>query len=267
MIRWFGAIVLSVGLAGPTAAWELRICASADGMPYSHRDGGGFDNRIATVLADALGAEPVFVFMPDHRLKTARRHLHAGECDVVMGVLDGQAGFLTSHAYYRTGYVFVAPGPLPASLDDPSLSALRVGLPGGARQTTPPALALVRRGHLERLVFFGASAAPGVTEAAMLEALGEGAIDIAVLWGPAAGWLANGASGLAVALVTPEIDIPFMPMFASLAIGVRPHDEALRDAIDGALAERWDEVQAILSAANVPLLSLPRPVQRSGGRP
>ena len=43
---------------------------------------------------------------------------------------------------------------------------------------------------------------------------------------------------------------------------MRPQDEALRDAIDHALAARWDDVQAVLKDAGVPLLHLPQPVLR-----
>lgn len=262
MARPLLAAFLSLLAITPASGWELAVCADPEGAPYSRADASGFDNRIATLLAEELGADVSFVWMRDHRLRTAERHLHGGACDVVMGVLDGQNGFLTSHAYYRTGYVVVAPeaGPAIASLDDPALEGLRIGVPGGARKTTPPALALARRGRLDALAFFGDAAAAGATEAAMVEALSAGSIDVAILWGPMAGFLASGEGGLAVAPVRPEIDIPFLPMFGAFSVGVRPHDEALRDALDRALAARWDDVQAILAEARVPTMPLPRPV-------
>lgn len=257
MFRSLALSALMLAFAAPVAAWELSVCADPAGRPYSARDGSGYDNRIAAILAEELGADLRFVWMPDHRQRTARGFLHAGACDVVMGVIDGQKGMLTSHAYYRTSYMFLSRDGAVASLDDPSLSDLRIGVPGGARRTTPPAIALMRRGHMGQLVHFGASGTAGETETAIVDALEAGGIDLAILWGPMAGHLAR--DGLSAVPVSPEIDIPFLPMFAALTVGVRPKDEALRDSIDHALAHRWDDVQAVLAEANVPLLYLPQP--------
>ena len=266
MFRKIACTLVMLTLSLPASAWELAVCANPAGLPYSQDDGAGFDNRIAAILAEALEAELRFVWMPDHRLRTARGFLHQGACDVVMGVMDGQKGLLTSHAYYRTTYVFVtrADGPQVTSLDDPLMAELRIGVPGGARQTTPPDMGLMRRGHMARITHFGGSGIAGATEARMLDALETGAIDLAILWGPMAGHVLR--EGLVTAPVAPEIDIPFLPMFASLSLGVRPQDEALRDAIDHALAARWDDVQAVLAQARVPQLHLPRPVAAEVGQ-
>lgn len=252
--------MLTLALAKPAAAWELAVCADPSGLPYSAQDQSGYDNRIAAILADELSADLRFVWMPDHRSRTARGFLHEGACDVVMGVMDGQKGTLTSHAYYRTTYVFLSRDVSVTSLDDPSLTGKRIGVPGGARRTTPPSIALMRRGHMGQLVHFGASGTAGETEGEIVDALLSGEIDLAILWGPMAGHLAQ--DGLSAQPVSPEIDIPFLPMFAALSVGVRPQDEALRDAIDHALAARWDDVQAVLKDAGVPLLHLPQPVLR-----
>lgn len=260
MRRFLSTIAVTFALCAPVHAWELKVCANPDGTPYSTRDGSGFENQIVQILADELGAKAQFVWMPNHRMRTARGLLHAGDCDAVMGVLDGQKGFLTSHAYYRSAYVFVLPkdGADITSLNDPKLADLRIGVSGGARRTTPPAVSIVRRGLRSTLVFYGTSLTPLKTETNILNDLEAGRIDMGILWGPMAGHLAR--PGLELRPVSPEIDIPFLPMFAALSIGLRPHDEALRDALDTALAARWDEVQTILADAQVPLLHLPRPV-------
>lgn len=258
MFRTFAPLLLSLALSAPASAWELAVCADPAGLPYSAQDQSGYDNRIAAILADELGADLRFVWMPDHRSRTARGFLHEGACDVVMGAIDGQKGTLTSHAYYRTTYVFLSRDGAVFSLDDPALAEMKIGVPGGARRTTPPSVALMRRGHMGQLVHFGASGTAGETEGLIVEALVSGEIDLAILWGPMAGYLAR--AELTAQPVSPEIDIPFLPMFAALTVAVRPEDEALRDAIDHALARRWDDVQAVLAAAGVPLLHLPRPV-------
>ncbi|SDE03845.1 transporter substrate-binding domain-containing protein [Ruegeria marina] len=257
MFRSLALSVLTLAIAAPAAAWELAVCSDPAGLPYSARDESGYDNRIAAILADELGADLRFVWMPDNRQRTARGFLHEGACDVIMGVIDGQNGTLTSHAYYRTTYVFVSRDGAVTSLDSPELADMRIGVIGGARRTTPASVGLMRRGYLSQIVHFGASATAGETETAMLDALETGEIDLAILWGPMAAHLER--DGLVTSPVAPEIDIPFLPMFAALTVGVRPQDEALRDAIDHALAQRWDDVQAVLTEASVPVLYLPQP--------
>lgn len=260
MFRSFLIPVVFLTLASSAVAWELKICADPAGQPYSSEDGSGFDNRIAVILAGELGADVRLVWMQDRRSKTALGYLQAGACDVVMGVIDGQRGTLTTHAYYRTTYVFVTLSGKPevASLDDPALAGMRIGVPGGARRTTPPAIGLTRRGQMRSLMHFGTSGTAGETEAQILRALGAGDIDVAILWGPVTAQVAD--SSFVVRPVVPEVDMPFLPMSAAFSVGVRPHDESLRDAIDHALAARWMEVQAVLRDAKVPLLNLPQPV-------
>ena len=146
----FAVVFFATALTEPAAAgdWELKVCADPDNLPFSNEAGEGFDNKIAEILAADLNADLTYVWLPDLRGRTRQRLVQAGECDMVMGVLDGQTGFLTSYAYYRTGYVFVYPhtaGFAVASLDDSVLHDLRVGVPGGTK-IVPPSLALGNRG-------------------------------------------------------------------------------------------------------------------------
>lgn len=260
-----GALAVAVGFGASSAAaagWELRVCADRENLPYSNEAGDGFENLVAAVLAEALGAELTYVWLPDARGATRQRYLQAGACDVVMGVLDKQKGYATSHAYYRTGYVFLFhedAGFEIASLDDAVLGELRIGVPGGARKLVPPSIALANRGKLENQVHFDDRRAEGERHPPVIRAVENGSVDVGIVWGPVAGHYSREHDGVVVTPVRPEIDIPFLPMVASLAIGVRPDDAALRDLIDVALAWTWDETRAILEAAGVPLLSLPRP--------
>lgn len=265
------AMVLALVLAGagqPAAAWTLAVCADPDAAPFSTRDGTGSDNRIAALVAAALGAELETVWMPDTRARSLRRHLQAGACDLVMGVMDGQKGYLTSHAYYRTGYVFVARAGavMPASLDDPVLAQLRVGLADDPAHPAPPTIALVKRGHLDRLRHFPAARLNRSMAEGPVRALQAGDIDLAILWGPVAGPIVAGDPALTLSPVTPEIDMPFIPMVGAFTIGTRPDDIALRDAVDHALAVNWDQIQTVLAEADVPLMPLAPPRLREAMR-
>ncbi|SNR69991.1 transporter substrate-binding domain-containing protein [Paracoccus sediminis] len=254
----------SLVLAGPAGAgsWELRVCADSDGLPFSNSAGEGFDNRIAAILAEELDADLTWVWLSDTRGRIRQRMIQAGECDMIMGVIDGQPGYLTSHAYYRTGYVFLYPQDAPfrvASLDDPALRDLTIGVSGDSTRMVPPSLALANRGILTNQIHFSHKPIDGAPFPPVLEALEKGEVDLAIVWGPVAGAYAAQKGGLTLAPVTPEIDMPFIPMVASIAIGFRPEDEGLRDDVDRALAQSWDRTRAVLRDANVPLTDLPRP--------
>lgn len=254
---------LAMALAGSAAAgdWELKVCADPDNLPFSNRASEGFDNKIAEILAADLNADLTYVWLPDVRGRTRQRLVQSGECDLVMGVIDGQPGFLTSYAYYRTGYVFVYPKKASftiASLDDPVLHDLRVGVPGGAK-IVPPSLALGNRGIVANQVHFSDRRDEGDRYMPVLEGLRAGEIDLAIVWGPQGGAFAKEVGGMTVALVQPEIEAPFIPMIASLAIGVRPEDEGLRNSINLALSRTWSRTRTVLEEAGVPLIDLPPP--------
>jgi mxaJ protein len=261
-----GALLSLALLAAPLPAeaggWELKVCADPDNLPFSNRAGEGIDNKIAAILAEDLNADLTYVWLPDLRSRTRQRFVQGGECDMVLGLIDGQPGFLTSYAYYRTGYVFLYPEGARFevnSLDDAVLKDLRIGLPGGAAKLPPPGLSLANRGIIANQFHFIDRRDPDKAYPPMLEALGRREIDLAIAWGPVAGAYAKQKGGFVVRPVTPEIDQPFIPMVASLTIGVRPQDEGLRDDIDLALSRTWDKTRSVLEAAGVPLIDLPPP--------
>lgn len=264
-----GMVLLPATLAQATEnAWELRVCADPDNLPFSNRAGEGFDNEIAEILAEDLGADLTYVWLPDTRGRTRQRYVQGGACDLVMGAMDGQPGFLSTHAYYRTGYVFTYPESAEfevVSLDDEVLEHLRIGIPGSPSKLPAPSVSLANRGIVENQVHFLNGAGGGAGAAPVLRALEEKEVDVAILWGPIAGDLARANGGLVVTPVSPEIDVPFIPMVASMVIGVRPGDEGLRDEIDGALSRTWEETRGVLAAAGVPLIDLPAPAESFGG--
>lgn len=259
-----------LGLAGLLAlplsaqAWTLSVCQAPHTPPYSRPDGGGIDDRVAAILADAMGAELEVVALPDRRSRTLRRVMHAGGCDIALGIPDKREGFQTSQVYYATGFVFLTRDggtALPASLDDPALRSQRIGIAGDPQHPIPPAMALGKRGLVGQLRYFPQARLDNAGTKQMLEALAEGEIDLAVLWGPTAADLSKADPALRMALVTPEIDLPVLPMVAMFTVAMRPGDMALRNDIDRALDARWDEIQAVLTEAGIPL----RPVSRRGG--
>src|SRR3954471_9520914 len=106
-----GVVALAAICAGASAtAGEgdaaLRVCADPDNLPYSNAAEQGFENRIARVVADALGRELRYEWQPLGR-GFVRKTLGAGSCDVFIGVPAGFERVLTTRPYYRSSYVFL----------------------------------------------------------------------------------------------------------------------------------------------------------------
>src|SRR4026209_1751811 len=84
----FVSFALCALAALPAFGKELRVCADPDSMPYSRQDESGFENRLAALAADALGATLAYTWHPQHR-GFVRTSFGANRCDVWMGVPTG----------------------------------------------------------------------------------------------------------------------------------------------------------------------------------
>ena len=117
------------------------------------------------------------------------------------GVATGVDMLATTRPYYRSTYVFVTRadrGLDIGSFDDPRLRTLKIGVQmiGDDCVNTPPAHALARRGIIDNVrgyMLYGDYAQPN-PPAAIVEAVAAGDIDVAVVWGPLAGYFAAPAA-------------------------------------------------------------------------
>jgi mxaJ protein len=241
-------------------AWELRVCADPDRMPQTNRDGEGYENKIIEMLAEDLDAELTYQWWT---LTTSiiPEQLRIGNCDIILGGPDGGPGVIATIAYYRSPYAFVYRADEDydiATYDDPILAELRLGT---TTEGTSSHVALARRGLLDHIT--SSSQETGTNSSARFENLitsvADGEIDVAVPWGPVAGYYAARQNPPLEVVPVPEFDIPFTPMYHSVVIALRQGDEELRDLLDIALARRWDDIYAVLEEYNVPTLPLPRP--------
>ncbi|MER9140864.1 substrate-binding domain-containing protein [Mesorhizobium sp. M0830] len=254
-----GALVL-FSAAVVAHARELRVCADPNNMPFSNASGQGFENKIAEIVAGELGAKLSYVWWAQRR-GFVRNTLKAGLCDLVPGTPANLEMLRTTTPYYRSSYVFVMrkDGPDITSFDDPRLRELRIGvqLIGDDGANSPPVQALGRRGivgHLIGYPVYGDYSAPN-PPARIVEAVANGEVDLAVVWGPLAGYFAAKQKVLLkLTPVTPRIDGPMLPMIYDISMGVRHEDAALRDELDAALAKHKAEIDSILTQFGVPRL-------------
>jgi len=90
-------------------------------------------------------------------------------------------------------------------------------------------------------------------QAPVIDAVARGDIDIAVVWGPTAGYFASRAGvPMVLAPVTPWLDGPQSPMVFDISMGVRRDDRALRRELDRALLRERPAIERILDAYHVP---------------
>ncbi|MES0006010.1 substrate-binding domain-containing protein [Mesorhizobium sp. M0062] len=257
------AAIAFVFLTATADARELRVCADPNNLPFSNAAGQGFENRIAEIVASDLGAKLTYTWWAQRR-GFIRNTLKAGLCDLVPGTPSNLEMLRTTTPYYRSSYVFVTrrDGPDVASFNDPRLRDMRIGvqLIGDDGANSPPVQALGRRGivgHLVGYPVYGDYSAPN-PPARIVEAVASGEIDLAVVWGPLAGYFAARQKvPLRITPVAPRIDGPQLPMIYDISMGVRREDDALRGDVNGALSRHKGEIDALLSQYGVPRLDPP----------
>ncbi|ACA17405.1 extracellular solute-binding protein family 3 [Methylobacterium sp. 4-46] len=270
--RCSGLLRLACGCAAALAcsgacARELRVCADPNNLPFSNRGGEGFENRIVDIVARDLGATVTYTWWAQRR-GFLRNTILAGRCDLVPGIPVGLEALRPTRPYYRSSFVVVSRpgGPSIRSLDDPNLAGMTVGvqLVGKDAAGTPPARALARRGmtgNVRGYLLTGDYAAPN-PPARIIDAVASGEIDVALAWGPMAGYFAARADPpLRVAPIEPAIDGPKGPMVFDVAMGVRRGDEDLRLEVGAALERHRAEIDAILLRYDVPRLDGTRRVE------
>ncbi|MER8863867.1 substrate-binding domain-containing protein [Mesorhizobium sp. M0751] len=259
----FGAAVgaLAVSLVAAVAdARELRICADPNNMPFSNAARQGFENKIAELVATELGATVSYTWWAQRR-GFVRNTLKAGLCDLVPGTPANLEMLRTTAPYYRSSYMFVTRKDAPeiTSFNDPRLRDLHIGvqLIGDDGANSPPVQALGRRGivgHLIGFPVYGDYSAPN-PPARIIEAVANGDIDMAVVWGPLAGYFASRQKvALRITPVSPRVDGPQLPMIYDISMGVRRGDDKLRSEVNAALTRHRAEIDAILAAYQVPRL-------------
>ncbi|MER9094932.1 substrate-binding domain-containing protein [Mesorhizobium sp. M0700] len=254
-----GALALSL-VAAVANARELRICADPNNMPFSNAARQGFENKIAELIARELGATVSYTWWAQRR-GFVRNTLKAGLCDLVPGTPANLEMLRTTAPYYRSSYVFVTRQDVPeiTSFNDPRLRDLHIGvqLIGDDGANSPPVQALGRRGivgHLIGFPVYGDYSAPN-PPARIIEAVANGDIDMAVVWGPLAGYFAARQKvALRITPVSPRVDGPQLPMIFDISMGVRRGDDTLRSEVNAALTRHFAEIDAILATYQVPRL-------------
>ena len=237
----------------------LRVCADPNNLPFSDRAGEGFENHIAELLARDLHAKVEYTWWAQRR-GYARNTVKADHCDLWPGVAAGVESLDTTRPYYRSSYVFVSRADRDldiGSFDDPRLRALTIGVQmiGNDATNTPPTHALARRGIIDNVrgyMVYGHYDRPD-PEAPIVRAVANGDVDVALVWGPLAGYFAKHSPvPLRLVAVHPQYDGSDWPMAFDVSVGVRRGDAALKREIEAALDREHAAIERILDRYGVP---------------
>jgi quinoprotein dehydrogenase-associated probable ABC transporter substrate-binding protein len=282
-IRVAGALALAGLLAAlaipsvPAAAQRpapltpglLRVCADPENMPFSNQKGEGLENKVAELLARTWNSRLEYVWWAAPR--GLSRMLNGQYCDVLIQAPAGYELAGVTRPYYRTGYVIVTRrdrGLDIRSLDDPRLKTLKIGVHVYANdaENSPPAMALSAHGVVGNLVGFGTVYLGGQDHPEdIVKAVVDGKVDLAIVWGPIAGYYAKQLGADLVLTPLEDDSVSGIPFQFSMGMATRRRERALRDSLQQFLDANGPALRAILQDFGVPLLPLPADTARRVG--
>lgn len=275
-MKTFPTLVRCMALAGIAACAAaqaedtFRVCADPMNPPYSSKDLSGYENKIAALFAEQLGQQVEYTWLPErigfirNTLKAENDNGEGYKCDVVMGVPAGYDLTDTSKPYFHSSYVLlIAKG---RGWDDISDPAQLARLPLARQEAIKIAMFdrgpgtewLQKNGLLEQGIPYQSMTGDSEHNVAMQidKDLRAGRIDMVILWGPMAGYVAGQSPAGSYAFLemksTPEIKFDF-----SIAMGVRQGDNKRKQQLNELIDKNMPQIQSIISSYRIPLLPIP----------
>jgi quinoprotein dehydrogenase-associated probable ABC transporter substrate-binding protein len=234
----------------------LTVCADPGNMPLSNIKEEGFQNKLATLLGEAMGARVVYSWRPFIERGLTRQTFDQDMCDVMFDMPANYARLLTTFPVYKTPYVLAYrndKGLELTGLDDPKLKDLKIGV----FQTSAIRGALAKRGIVNN-VKLQTQTHDGdlVIEHQpwyVVQRMVDGDLDVAAVFGPFAGWVKT-MKGEPITILPVNLQDDRVPLEFELAIGVRKTDAFLKYMLEFALEDHAAEVEKILKDYGVPLV-------------
>lgn len=263
------ALTVAVPAQGDETGGEkvLRVCQDPNNLPFSSQREDGFENKIAELLARDLGWKLEYTWFPQ-RLGFIRNTLRAFDrdagrykCDLVIGLPVGFELASMTKPYYTSTYALVyargrkldgiaKPDDL-LQLDGEKLRSLKIGVVA----QTPPVDWLLEHKLFDQAVSYQRQTGnPEQYPGEIVEKdLAAGKIDVALIWGPIAGYFAKKVktAELVVAPFHPQSDIKFD---YGIAMGVRFGERAWKEQVEQLIERNFWQIRKILAEYGVPLL-------------
>ena len=247
---------VALGVLPGAAHAALRVCADPGNMPLSNERGEGLENKMAAVLARALGTTVENYYRPGIERGLTRSTLYADQCDVMFDMPPDSEDVATTSPLYRSTFVLVYRqdrGFGFRNLDDPRLKTLKVGV----YETSAVREALLEHGVVRNIVIHYLSHDADLVQADQpsyqVQQVIDGKLDVAAAWGPMAGYYT--AVRHAPLVIQPvNLMDEATPLEFDMAIAVRRSDQELQRRLGQAMRQERDALRAILTEFGVPLV-------------
>jgi len=244
----------------------FRVCQDPNNLPFSNDKGEGIENRIAQLFAKELNVPVQYYSFPQRMafVRNTLRYKLPGEdyrCDVILGVPSGWGQASATKPYYRSTYVLIFPkDKVLAGVQSGSDFLVKVQQMErkpriGLYDKSPGAAWLAKHGMVDAAVVYPIMSPdpeqfPGEIIA---RDLAGGSIDVAIVWGPIAGYYATHVDG-AEFTVVPLKSEPGVKFDFAIAMGVRYGEPEWKARIEALIDSNQADVNAILKEYGVPLV-------------
>jgi mxaJ protein len=258
------AVPASAEEAAASDAPVLRVCSAAKEAPYSVMDESGFENRIAKVLAEAMGRKAEFVWSQKPAIYAVRDQLDKKLCDLVIGVDTGDERVLTSRAYYRAPYVFVMRKDSPLKIEGWDSPDLRKAGKISFVQGTPTEVMMTKLdlyndniNYVSSLTNFKdkRNSYTRIPPERMVGEVADKTADVAAAFGPEVARYVKANDALKM-IVIPDDNVRSdgmkVPHHFDQSFAVRKDDKELLDAIEAAMPAAQPKIEAVLKEEGVP---------------
>jgi mxaJ protein len=275
-MSWPGAVLAALALLAPSLTTfaqaepverkALRVCQDPNNLPFSNTAGTGIENRIADIFGKELGLPVIYYSFPQRMafIRNTLRFKLPGQdypCDIVMGVPVGFDQVSVTQPYYKSSYAIVFPtgkgmDHVTSSdeflrLDKAKLDTLRIGV----YDRSPASAWLNKHGLVERGVPYQIlNADPTQYPGEIIERdLTGGKIDVAIVWGPIAGYFAKRSKSTPMKVVLLKSE-PGVQSDYQMAMGVRYGEPEWKKQVESLIKSKQGEIRAVLDEYGVPLV-------------
>jgi quinoprotein dehydrogenase-associated probable ABC transporter substrate-binding protein len=231
----------------------LTVCGDPNHLPFSNKKMEGFENRVAQLIADDMNRTLRYHWWPQ-TIGFVRNTLQVRQCDLVMGVTSVNELLQNTNPYYRSVYALVYrqdSGLHLQTLNDPALKGLKLGIVAG----TPPATLLAKYGLLSQVRPYQRTVDTRLFSPATqaVNDVAKGELDVAVIWGPIAGYAARNQETSLIVVPLPAKEDSVTLAF-NVSMGIRRRESNWKHELNRELEKLAPRIEKILLEYDIPLL-------------
>ena len=222
----------------------LRICADPNNLPYSDQNNEGYENKIADLFAKKLGNIPVIYSWYPMTSGFVRRTLDAKTCDLIVTFPAIHEFVQNSNPFYNSSYAFMSLEERNINiktLSDPEIKEKKYKI--GIIHGTPPTSYVAKYELFDQAKWYLQAADPR-KQKPWIDAtndLVDGKIDIAILWGPLAGYEAKKAKKpIKIVPLTKEETVSRGKLVYRFTMGIRRNEPEWEKTINNLIKDNQE---------------------------